>query len=40
MLGCQYVDVTLVPDGAYTLRVTVDPLDRFIEVSEANNVIE
>jgi phosphatidylglycerophosphate synthase len=39
-LGCQYVDVTFVPDGAYTLRVTVDPLDRFAEVSEANNVIE
>ena len=39
-LGCQYVDVTAVPDGEYTLRVTVDPLDRFAEVSEANNVIE
>ena len=39
-LGCQYVDVTFVADGEYTLRVTVDPLDRFAEVSEANNVIE
>jgi len=39
-LGCQYVDVTLVPDGAYKLRVTVDPLDRFAEASELNNVIE
>jgi phosphatidylglycerophosphate synthase len=39
-LGCQYVDVTMLLDGDYTLRVTVDPLDRFAEVSEANNVID
>ena len=39
-LGCQYVDVTLVPDGVYRLRVTVDPLDRFAEADETNNVLE
>jgi CDP-diacylglycerol--glycerol-3-phosphate 3-phosphatidyltransferase len=39
-LGCQYVDVTDVPDGLYTLRVTVDPQQKFTEASEANNVIE
>jgi len=39
-LGCQYVDVTLVPDGLYKLRVTVDPLGRFAETDEANNVLE
>ena len=38
-LGCQYVDVTNLPNGSYTLRVAVDPLNRFAEVSEDNNVI-
>ena len=38
-LGCQYVDVTALPNGDYALRVTVDPLDRFDEVDETNNVI-
>ncbi len=39
-LGCQYVDVSHLPDGPYTLRVTVDPQARFAESSESNNVIE
>ncbi len=39
-LGCQYVDVTDVPDGTYSLRVTVDPLQQIDEASEDNNVIE
>ncbi|MFI5316545.1 MAG: lysyl oxidase family protein [Myxococcota bacterium] len=38
-LGCQYVDVTGVPDGSYSLRVTVDPLGRIPESDEDNNVI-
>jgi len=39
-LGCQYVDVTDVPDGLYSLRVTVDPLQQIDEADESNNVIE
>jgi hypothetical protein len=38
-LGCQYLDVTDVPGGAYTLRVTVDPFVRIPELNEGNNVI-
>ncbi len=38
-LPCQYIDLTdvAVPDGAYTLRVTIDPTDRLAEADEANN---
>ena len=39
-LGCQYVDVTDVPDGTYALRVSVDPLDQIPEADETNNVLE
>jgi CDP-diacylglycerol--glycerol-3-phosphate 3-phosphatidyltransferase len=39
-LGCQYVDVTDVPDGTYELRVTVDPLGQIDEADETNNVLE
>jgi hypothetical protein len=39
-LGCQYVDVTDLPDGLYSLRVTVDPLQQIDEASEDNNMIE
>jgi CDP-diacylglycerol--glycerol-3-phosphate 3-phosphatidyltransferase len=39
-LGCQYVDVTDLPDELYTLRVTVDPQQKFAEANENNNVIE
>lgn len=38
-LGCQYVDVTDVTDGLYSLRVTVDPQDKFPETDETNNVL-
>jgi hypothetical protein len=37
-LGCQYIDVTAIPNGSYTLRVTADPLDDFDESDETNNV--
>ena len=37
-LGCQYLDVTGVPDGNYTLRITVDPFGRIPELDETNNV--
>jgi hypothetical protein len=36
-LGCQYIEVTGLPDGAYTLRVTVDPRGEVDESNEANN---
>jgi hypothetical protein len=39
-LGCQYLDVTGVPDGRYVLRVTLDPFHRIAELSETNNVAE
>ena len=39
-LGCQYLDVTDVPAGQYTLRVTMDPFGRIAELSESNNVAE
>ena len=37
-LGCQYVDVTNVPNGSYQLRVKVDPYQRIAESDETNNV--
>jgi hypothetical protein len=37
-LGCQYLDITGVPSGNYTLRVSVDPFQRIAELSESNNV--
>lgn len=38
-LPCQYIDITDqgVPEGAYTVRVTVDPLNRIPEDDETNN---
>lgn len=36
-LGCQYIDITGVAPGTYTLRVRVDPFNRFPESNEANN---
>jgi hypothetical protein len=39
-LGCQYLDVTGIPSGTYTLRVTLDPFDRIAELSEGNNVAQ
>ncbi len=38
-LGCQYVEVTGLPSGPYTLRVTVDPLGQIPEDDEGNNVV-
>jgi YVTN family beta-propeller protein len=38
-LGCQYLDVTGVPSGSYTLRVTLDPFNRLPELDELNNVV-
>jgi hypothetical protein len=37
-LGCQYLDVTGVPAGNYTLRVSMDPFGRVPELNENNNV--
>ena len=39
-LGCQYIEVTGVPSGSYTLRVTVDPGLEIAEADETNNVLE
>lgn len=39
LLGCQYIDITSLPSGNYTLRITVDPLDKFVELNESNNVV-
>lgn len=39
-LGCQYVEITEVPSGVYTLRVTVDPGTQIVEADETNNVLE
>ncbi|HVP31101.1 MAG TPA: lysyl oxidase family protein [Myxococcota bacterium] len=38
-LGCQYLDITDVPPGDYTLRVAVDPYDRVAELDERNNTV-
>jgi len=39
-LACQFMDVTSVPPGSYTLRVTVNPDHIFPELSYDNNVAE
>ena len=39
-LGCQYIDVTGVPPGNYTLRATVDQFDLVDELNDGNNVVE
>src|SRR5262249_33224350 len=36
-LGCQYLDITGVPPGNYTLRVRMDPFGRIAELNETNN---
>jgi cysteine-rich repeat protein len=38
-LPCQYIDLTdtVLPDGSYTLRVTIDPDGAIAEADEANN---
>jgi hypothetical protein len=37
-LGCEYLDITGIPAGNYTLRVTLDPFGRIPELNEVNNV--
>jgi lysyl endopeptidase len=37
-LDCQWIDVTDVPDGEYTLEVEVDPDGRLQEVTRTNNI--
>jgi hypothetical protein len=39
-LGCQYIDVTGLLSGEYTLRVTVDPGNKIEEENEDNNFTE
>jgi hypothetical protein len=39
-LGCQYLDITDVPDGKYRLRITVDPFNLIPEIFEGDNVTE
>ncbi len=39
-LGCQYIEITGVRTGHYTLRVTVDPGEQIAEADETNNVLE
>lgn len=39
-LGCQYLDVTDVPDGTYHLRVTIDPFGLIPEIFEGDNVVQ
>src|SRR6185503_6434149 len=36
-LGCQYIDVSGVANGAYRIRVRLDPLGLIAEGNEANN---
>ncbi len=38
-LGCQYLDITGLPPGPYTLRVTIDPFQKITELNENNNVV-
>ncbi len=39
-LDCQFVDVTGVPQGAYTLRLTVNPDGLFSESDPSNNSVD
>jgi hypothetical protein len=39
-LTCQFMDVTAVPPGDYTLRVTVNPEHVFPELTYDNNIVE
>lgn len=39
-LDCQWLDITGIPNGVYTLRLTVDPLNKYAEDDETNNVTE
>jgi hypothetical protein len=37
-LPCQWIDITTLPPGPYTLRIEVDPANRIPEANESNNV--
>ncbi len=39
-LGCQYLDVTDVPDGTYHLRVSIDPFGLIPEIFEGDNIVQ
>jgi hypothetical protein len=39
-LGCQYIEVTGLPDGDYVVRVTADPEGKIGEIDDTNNVSE
>lgn len=39
-LPCQWIDITDVPPGLYTLRVTINPAQTFAESSYDNNMLE
>jgi hypothetical protein len=38
-LPCQWIDITGVPDGEYTLTIELDPDGRIEEIGEANNTV-
>ena len=38
LLEDQWIDITGVPDGRYTVEISVDPLDLIVESNESNNV--
>jgi Lysyl oxidase len=39
-LPCQWIDITDVPPGIYTLRITVNPARQFVESDYDNDVLE
>ena len=39
-LDCQWIDVTTVQDGNYTIRVTTNPYKRLAELDYSNNTAE
>ena len=39
-LACQWIDVTDVPPGQYTVRITVNPTHEFVESDYGNDDVE
>jgi hypothetical protein len=37
-LACEWIDVTAVPPGTYTVRVSIDPEQMFLDADRSNNV--
>jgi len=37
-LACQYIDITGIAGGNYTLELEIDPAHRIPEANEANNI--